>query len=128
MKRPFDDTAMEILVSRTLRIGVYGSTLFMLVGFLVSLFHPETLSNPDGHPSLTQFLSLLQPDSEFFTRFLNPFILFYLGILILLLTPIIRVVIAIVSFTIERDGQFITISVTVLFIILLSLYLSFSAR
>lgn len=128
MKRPFDDTSMEILVSRTLRIGVYASSLFMLAGFIVSLFHPESLSNPAGHPSLTQFLSLLQFDNEFFTRFLNPFILFYLGILILLLTPIIRVVIAIVSFTIERDVQFVTISVTVLLIIFLSLYLSFSGR
>lgn len=128
MKRPFDDTAMEILVSRTLRIGVYASSLFMLVGFIVSVFHPESLSSTVGHPSLTQLLSLLQLDSNFFIRLLDPFILFYLGILILLLTPIIRVVIAIVSFTIERDGQFITISVTVLFIILLSLYLSFSGR
>ena len=128
MKRAFDDTAMEILVSRTLRIGVYGSTLFMLAGFLVSLLHPETLSNPIGHPSLTQFLSLLQFDSEFFTRFLNPFILFYLGILVLLLTPIIRVVIAIVSFTLERDVRFVVISVTVLLIIFLSMYLSFSGR
>lgn len=126
MKRAFDDTTMEILVSRTLRIGVYASSLFMLAGFIVSLFHPESLSNLVGHPSLTQLLSLLQLDSNFFTRLLDPFILFYLGILILLLTPIIRVVIAVASFTRERDARFVVISVTVLLIIFLSLYLSFS--
>jgi uncharacterized membrane protein len=126
MKQPFTDTMMERLVSRTLRVGVYASSIFMLAGFITSLFHPEMLSNATDHPSLTQLLVLLRPDHDFFTRLLNPFLLFYLGILLLMLTPILRIVMAIASFSLERDLRFIVVSVTVLLIILLSVYLSSS--
>ena len=124
MSRLFNDTMMEVLVSRTLRIGVYASSIFMLAGFAVSLLHPETLSNPVEHPALTQLLTLLRPDAEFFTRLLQPFLLFYLGILVLLLTPIFRVIIAIASFSLERDLRFVVISIMVLLILILSVYLS----
>ena len=97
MSRSFTDTAMESLVSRTLRAGVYVSSFLMLAGFIVSLFHPEVLSESHPHPSLNQFLILVNPDREFFTRILDPFLLFYLGIIVLLLTPVIRVLIAIRS-------------------------------
>lgn len=124
MSRPFDDTLMELLVSRALRVGVYTSSFFLLLGFLVSLLHPESLSHPTGHPSIAQLFSLLQPDSKLLNHLLDPYLHFYLGIIILLLTPIIRVLIAIVSFALEKDTRFAFISVTVLLIILLSLSLS----
>lgn len=124
MRRSFTDTMMEKLVGRTLRIGVYASTTFMLAGFITSLFYPETLSTTVDHPSLAQFLALLRPDHDFFTRLFNPFLLFYLGIIFLMLTPVLRIVMAIASFCLERDGQFIVVSTTVLLIVLLSLYFS----
>lgn len=124
MKQPFTDTMMERLVSRTLRIGVYASSIFILVGFITSLFHPETLSTTVDHPSLTQLLSLLQPNHDLFSRLFNPFLLFYLGILLLMLTPVLRIVMAIVSFSLERDTRFVVVSLLVLFIIVLSIYLS----
>ncbi|MGA9363759.1 MAG: DUF1634 domain-containing protein [Bacteroidota bacterium] len=124
MRQPFTDTMMERLVSRTLRIGVYASSIFMLAGFIASLFHPETLSTTVDHPSLAQLLALSRPDHEFFSRLFNPFLLFYLGILLLMLTPVLRIVMAIASFSLERDTRFVAVSVTVFLIILLSLYLS----
>jgi uncharacterized membrane protein len=126
MRQPFTDTMMERLVSRTLRIGVYASGIFMLAGFIASLFHPEMLSNAVNHPSLAQLLGLMRPDHDFFTRLFNPFLLFYLGILLLMLTPVLRIVMAITSFSLERDVRFIVVSVTVLFVIVLSIYLSSS--
>jgi uncharacterized membrane protein len=115
---------MERLVSRTLRIGVYASSIFMLAGFIISLFHPETLSTNVEHPSLTQLLALLRPGHDFFTHLFNPFLFFYLGILLLMLTPILRIVMAVASFSLERDLRFVVVSATVLFIILLSIYFS----
>jgi len=124
MRQPFTDAMMERLVSRTLRVGVYASSIFMLAGFITSLFHPETLSTAVDHPSLAQLLALMQPDHDFFTRVFNPFLLFYLGILLLMLTPVLRIVMAIASFCLERDGRFVVVSITVLLIILLSVYFS----
>ena len=124
MRQPFTDAIMERLVSRTLRIGVYASSIFMLAGFIASLFHPETLSTTVDHPSLPQLLALLQPDHYFFTRLFNPFLLFYLGILLLMLTPVLRIVMAVASFSLERDIRFVIVSVMVLLIILLSVYFS----
>jgi len=116
---------MERLISRALRLGVIVSSLFLIGGFIVALLHPEVLSHPSVHPSAEHFLSLFRFDGAFFTRLLDPFLLFYLGIFSLLLTPILRVVIAIVSFALQRDASFMFISIAVFLIILLSLYLSF---
>jgi uncharacterized membrane protein len=127
MRQPFTDTMMERLVSCTLRIGVYASSIFMLAGFITSLFHPETLSTAVDHLSLTRLITLLQPDQGFFTRIVDSFLLFYLGILLLMLTPILRVVMAITSFCLERDVRFVVVSTAVLFIIILGIYLSSSA-
>ena len=124
MRQPFTDTMMERLVSRTLRFGVYASSIFMLAGFIASLFHPETLSTVVDHPSLAQLLALLHPGHDFFTHLLNPFLLFYFGILLLMLTPVLRIVMAIVSFSLEKDARFVVVSTFVLLIILLSIYLS----
>ncbi len=120
----FTDATMETLVSRTLRIGVYISSFFMIAGFIVSLLHPELLSRPFEHLSSGEILRLLQPDGDFFSRFVDPFLLFYLGILVLMLTPVFRVIIAIISFSLEKDGLFVLISVGVLVILFVSFYLS----
>lgn len=127
MRQPFTDTMMERLVSCTLRIGVYASSIFMLAGFIASIFHPQILWNAVDHLSLTRLITLLQPDQGFFTRIVDSFLLFYLGILLLMLTPILRVVMAIISFCLERDVQFVVVSTAVLFIIILGIYLSSSA-
>jgi uncharacterized membrane protein len=126
MMRRTENALIETLISRALRLGVYASSLLMLAGFIGALFHPEVLSRPEGYPPFTEHLSLLETDSEYFIRLLNPFTFFYFGILVLLLTPIVRVVIAIVSFVLGRDARFTTISLTVLFIIILSVYLAFT--
>jgi uncharacterized membrane protein len=126
MRQPFTDTMMERLVSRALRIGVYLSSIFMLAGFIASLLHPEMLSTAMNHASLTQLLIVLWPDHDFFTRLSNPLLLFYLGIVLLMLTPILRIVMAIVSFSLERDLRFVAVSVMVLLVILLSVYFSSS--
>jgi uncharacterized membrane protein len=127
MKEPFTDTMMERLVSRTLRIGVYASSIFVLAGFTISLFHPQILLGAMDHLSLTKLITLLQPDQGFFTRILDTFLLFYLGILILMVTPILRVIMAITSFCLERDLWFVAVSTAVLFIIILGIYLSSTA-
>ena len=124
MRQPFTDTMMERLVSRALRFGVYASSIFMLAGFIASLFHPEMLSTTVDHPSLAQLIALLRPGNDFFTHLLNPFLLFYFGILLLMLTPILRIVMAIVSFSLERDARFVVVSVMVFLIILLSIFFS----
>jgi uncharacterized membrane protein len=120
----FTDTTLETLVSRTLRIGVYVSGSFMVAGFIVSLFHPELLSQELTHVSYGEILQLLHPNKNFVSRILDPFLLFYLGILVLMLTPVFRVVIVVVSFSLERDKRFVLISLGVLVILLISFYLS----
>jgi len=49
------------------------------------------------------------------------------GILLLLLTPIFRIIVASVSFSLERDRKYVLISLGVLLVVLLSIGFSFKA-
>ncbi len=113
------DAKMEKIISRTLRYGVILSALLMMAGFIAYIFSPSTIPFPANSTpaALMQF---------FFTQPLHivmfhPFFLLCAGIIVLLCTPIIRVIVAIVSFALEKDWRYVWISTLVLLIIITSI-------
>lgn len=115
------DKKLQALVASILRIGVLTSICLALMGF-TSLFISEGI----GYGLSTQFLEFNpQPFScsSFITGFTylhySSFLL--LGIIVLILTPILRVVFAIIGFKMQGDRLYVRVGLIVLCIIVASI-------
>jgi len=95
-------------ISLILKLGIYSSVAVLLLGFVLLLLSP---SITEAKPFT--FSELL---SQLFK--LNPYAFINLGGLILILTPILRVIVAIISFSLEKDKRYIWISTGVLLILI----------
>lgn len=119
MKTINDDKQLKNVVSKTLKIGVWSAISFSFVGMVGYLcqhgfdtndFH--TLSKtptPFDLKKITSSSSIFSFES-----------LMLLGVLILILTPILRVILSIIGFYKEKDHLYVLISSVVLAIIIIS--------
>ena len=116
------DTTLEKIVSRTLRYGVVLSALFMLAGIIAYALTSSSIPlPPDSSPATLWHFFLSQPLYVILT---HPYFLMYTGILILLCTPIVRVLVAVTGFSVEKDWRFVWISGLVLLIIITSMIIA----
>lgn len=107
----------ELAISHVLRGGVVLSAAIILLGVIwfylqMAITGHATLTYPHSFPDLVR--ELAQGD---------PLALVVLGLLILLLTPILRVAISIIIFALERDWLYTVFTLIVLMILLVSLML-----
>jgi len=94
-------------ISLILKLGTYLSASVLLLGFVLLIFSPSiTFATPF---SFSELLSQLFK--------LNPYAFINLGALILISTPILRVIVAIISFSLEKDKKYVWISSGVLLIL-----------
>lgn len=107
----------ELAISHVLRGGVVISAVIILLG-VVWFYLQMALS---GHATLTYPHSVIEVAQELAQG--NPLALIVLGLLVLLLTPILRVAISILIFALERDWLYTVITLIVLLILLVSLLL-----
>jgi uncharacterized membrane protein len=117
----FDDARMEAIMGRLLQVGVLLAATVVLVGGVMYLFgqrgaqanyrlfiaRPIQLRHP---------LALLQGIARG-----DASAIVVLGILLLVATPICRVIFAVIAFAIERDRLYVAISLTVLAVLLLGM-------
>lgn len=116
---------IELLISVTLRIGVGVSVAVMLLGLVVTFAH-----HPDyfhSRPALGE----LTNSREIFAntlgavwrgvRDLRGQSIAMLGILLLIVTPVVRVAISVVLFAMQRDRRYVLITAVVLALLLTSL-------
>jgi len=117
----FADKDIQVILGTLLRVGVITSMGVVLVGALIYLFsnHENMVdyekfdSGKSGFSSISAiFEGLKALDGAAIIQF---------GILLLIFTPIARVVFSIFSFLIERDYLYVLIGLVVLSIILYSL-------
>ncbi len=103
------------IVGWVLQGGVILSASIILIGFLMLPLRP-------GGFTLHRFLSFPQTLSQVWAGLLvlHPQAIIALGLLLLIATPVMRVVVSIVAFALERDRRFVVITVLVLAILLLS--------
>ena len=105
----FSDEKAQDAISAVLRYGSLFSATVMALGLALALWRREVMPR-SGTLSLGGLLtSALRLDPGGVTE---------LGILLLLLTPVFRVVVAAVSFGLERDFKYLLISLGVFAVVL----------
>ncbi len=120
----FDDRSMESIMGRLLQVGVFLASFVMLVGGLLYL-----RAHHDGSPDYRVFKS--EPQA---LRHIggvmsgitegDPAAIIQLAVLLLIATPVARVVFALIAFGIERDRLYMGVSALVLAVLLFGFFRS----
>jgi uncharacterized membrane protein len=117
----FDDARMEVIMGRLLQVGVLLAASVVLVGgaMYVSAHAGEAanyrvfVAQPAGVRRLPALVGgIVRGDASAVIQ---------LGILLLVATPIGRVVFAVIGFMLERDRLYVAVSLTVLAVLLVGL-------
>lgn len=114
----FDDRRMELIMGRLLQIGVLLASFVMIAGGLLYM-HAHSGETPNyrvfsSEPQrLRHFSGVLEG-----IKTGDPAALIQLAVLLLIATPVARVVFALIAFLIERDRLFVLISAVVLGVLL----------
>ena len=105
----FSDEKAQDAIAAVLRYGSLFSAAVMAVGVALALWRRQVLPQT-GTLSVGNLLNnVLHQDPAAITE---------LGILLLLLTPVFRVVVAVVSFALERDTKYVLIALGVFLVVL----------
>lgn len=117
----FDDRRMENIMGRLLQVGVLlASAVVLAGGFLyvrahhgVSVDYRTFVGEPDALRSIKGLFHLLMAG--------DPAAVIQVGVILLIATPIARVVFAVIGFALERDRFYVAVSLAVLAILMASL-------
>ncbi|WP_434979923.1 DUF1634 domain-containing protein [Daejeonia sp. YH14] len=118
MRKKFNDIDLNRSVGNLLRLGVILSVAVSLVGF-VRLF-------VEGYKMPVNFKALDMTTENIFTKFWKELLrgegmaIIQLGILLLILTPVMRIIFALAGYLKEKDYTYVVISLIVLGIITIS--------
>lgn len=118
----WNDLRIEVIIGSLLRIGVLLAALVVLAGaglYLVRHGHQTVnYSTFHGQPAaLTHLASIVRGA---FT--LNAHAVIQLGLLLLIATPVARVIFSAVAFAMERDYMYVFITLIVLAVLMYSLF------
>lgn len=117
----FDDRRMELIMGRLLQFGVFLASFVMLVGGILYVN-----AQHDARPDYRVFSSEPQALRHFSgiahgVAAGEPAAIIQLAVLLLIATPVARVVFALIAFGIERDKLYIIVSSVVLVVLLMGL-------
>jgi uncharacterized membrane protein len=120
MRRPTDHE-LDLSVAAMLRLGISLAAIVVLVGGVLSLRHPHSAVPDYKHftsagPSLSTVPGILHG-----AKHGSPAAIIQLGLLLLIATPVARVMFCIYGFARQRDRLYVLISLGVLLILLYSL-------
>lgn len=102
----------EVFVSKSLRVGVFLSAIVISVGLVLFLVSGESGYPGETYPTLLKDIFLGAVN-------MKPFAIILAGLVLLILTPIMRVGVSILVFLKEKDWLYVVIS-TIVFLILIS--------
>lgn len=114
---------VEKIVGQLLRFGVVTASLVVLTGGILYLIHFGGFIRPDYHTfkgeenSLVTFRGIFM---GFFT--LDAMAVIQFGVLLLIITPILRIIFSLFAFVVEKDRLYVIITLIVLTIILISTF------
>jgi uncharacterized membrane protein len=118
----FDDARMEVIMGRLLQVGVLLAATVVLVGGVIYVIaHAGERSNYRvftaaplelRHPA-AMLRGIARGDAAAIIE---------LGILLLVATPICRVMFAVIAFAVERDRLYVAISLAVLAVLLFGMF------
>jgi len=107
---------MEIIISKTLRAGVLLSALIILIGLILFF-----LTKNSGYPAGVYPTSIIAIIKGLMS--LKPYAIIMTGLLVLILTPVFRVGVSIITFLHEKDYMYVYITSAVFIILILSFVL-----
>lgn len=120
--RSFDDQRMEVIMGRLLQVGVLlASAVVLLGGVLYVYAHADA---PMNYRTFSSEPASLRHPAQLFRLVTtgDGAAIVQLGILLLIATPIARVVFAVVGFAIERDRLYVIVSLIVLAVLMVGLF------
>ena len=123
IKHYVGDRDVQLILGTLLRVGVLVSTGVVLIGGIIFLsqHHSQLVSFKTFVPEKVEFNSvaaILKGLKKF-----DGLAIIQFGVLLLIFTPIARVVFSIFSFLMEKDYMYVLIGLIVLSVIIASLYL-----
>lgn len=124
MSKHFTDLDLNRSVGNLLRLGVILSVITSLIGF-VKLFL-------EGFEMPKNYSTLEVPEGTIWRSFFNSLIHFegigiiQLGILLLILTPLVRIIFALIGYIKEKDFTYVVVSAIVLAIMVFSFLMGYS--
>lgn len=104
-------------MSRILRLGVTLSSLLMVSGLMVASFQSTPLPIPERNPTLGELLHQLVSGPLGSMSGSSATTLMFAGLVLLMLTPFLRVVTTLFIFRAEKDWKFVGIA-TLVFLML----------
>jgi uncharacterized membrane protein len=118
----FDDRRMEVIMGRLLQAGVLVASAVVLVGGV--LYLREHGDKPVNYRTFTgESVALRHPGQLLHLLAAgNAAAIVQLGILLLIATPVARVLFAVIAFAMERDRLYVCISLVVLAVLLFGLF------
>jgi uncharacterized membrane protein len=123
IKHYVGDKDVQLILGTLLRVGVLVSTGVVFLGGIIFLFthQNEHISFEKFVPGQTKFASV--PAILSGLKQFDGLAVIQFGVLLLIFTPIARVVFSIFSFLMEKDYMYVGIGLIVLCVIITSLYL-----
>jgi uncharacterized membrane protein len=115
-EQPHHLVVMEILISRVLEVGVLTSACVVALGLVLFLVEGHS-----GYPGDTFPTTLSGVVAGVAAR--RPYAIIAAGLLLLILTPVIRVAAGIFAFLLEHDRTFVIATSYVLFVLIISFFL-----
>jgi uncharacterized membrane protein len=117
----FKDTDMQVVIGWVLRIGVIVSISIVLFGGIIFLYrHGHEVVDHRKFTGIPDFIQTFGGIIHGIFTFRGQAIIQF-GIILLIATPILRVIFSTIGFVLERDKLYVFISLLVLFIIFISM-------
>ncbi len=108
------DVDLNQILHYVLLVGVMASIAVMLLGLVLLFFNPGAASHHTG-PIVATVVAAFHG---------NPMAIITVGILLLMMTPAIRVVTCIIGFLVERDWAYTAIAVAVALVLTFSIFVA----
>lgn len=105
-------SSTEHKAGRVLLAGIWTSGVLMALGLVLALIRGMGPGDAPAGPTIGTIVRFA------FAEPLHPLTFLYGGILVLMFTPVLRVVTALIGFAEERDRRFVLVSSTVLLLLL----------
>jgi uncharacterized membrane protein len=122
MTNKFKDKDMQAIIGWVLRAGVFVSMLVVFIGGVIYLYrHGHTIANYHEFKGIPDFVHSASGIINGIVHLRGRAII-QAGIILLIATPIVRVVFSAIGFIIEKDHLYTGITIIVLLIILISAF------
>jgi len=120
-QKTFRDTDMQAVIGWILRLGVLLSMSIIFIGGVIYLYrHGQAIANYHTFKGIPDFVHNIHGILNGIITFRGQAII-QAGIILLIATPIIRVIFSAIGFVLEKDYLYIGITILVLLIIMVSM-------